>query len=246
MQKLSFVVKKYWIYLKNIFLGDSGINHIAIFGLDFFYNGPYGLASLQRVYCASYRLKRLLPPSPVVIDVGANTGQFTFFCRQYLQAKRIISIEPLEDCLGVLQANAADPSACLNFIVTRDPGKKQFFCCRETSQLSSYIKDVHTLYSEGVSLPCMTLNQIVRETGMETIDLLKIDTEGSEYDVLLSADQILERVKVVLVEMSVFRNCSGNMFKTGAYLNGQGFSLETLESWHGERPKDVDAIFIKE
>ena len=246
VQKISFILKKYRIYLKNIFFGDSGINHATIFGIDYFYNESYGLASLQRVYCASYRLKRLLPSHPSVVDVGSNIGQFTFFCRHYLQAKRIISIEPLKDCHEVLKTNSADPSACLNFIVTRDPGEKRFFCCRETSQLSSYIKDEHTLYSEGVSLPCRTLNQIIHKTGMETIDLLKVDTEGSEYDVLLSADEILDRVKVVLVEMSVFRNCSGTIFKTGAYLNEQGFTLEALESWHGDRPKDVDAIFKKE
>lgn len=245
LQKVVFVLKKYGIFLKHLLLGLKDVNSVTVFGIDYNYNEAYGLASLQRVYCASHSLKKLLPECPTIVDVGANVGQFTFFCRHYLRARRIVSIEPIKDCHNLLQANSAVPTDCFNFIVSNENGVKELYICRNSSQLSSCIKDEHVSYSQSVVVPCKKLDDLVRECGLEKVDLLKVDTEGSEYDVLCSAEQMLEMVGLIMVELSLFRNSEGNVFKTGTFLNERKFELIAVEGVHGNQPKDMDAIFVR-
>lgn len=245
LQKSLFILKKYGMFLKNALFGLNAVNRVTLFGIDYCYNEIYCLASLQRVYCASHGLKKLLPEHPVVVDVGANVGQFTFFCRHYLKAKRVVSIEPINDCYKRLQANSAVPSDCFNCSVGSTNGVTEFYRCSRSTQLSSSIKDEQESYETGIFLACKRLTDLVRESGLERIDLLKVDTEGSEYAVLRSGEEIIDQVGMILVEMSVFRNSTGDLFKTGAFLSERNFELVTLECRHGNRPKDVDAVFVR-
>jgi FkbM family methyltransferase len=245
LQKVVFILKKYGIFLKSRLWGLADLNSITVFGLDYYYNEAYSLASLQRVYCASHKLKGLLSDHPTIVDVGANIGQFAFFCRHYLKAGRIVSIEPVKDCHELLQANAGAPTDCFNCIVSSDSGVKEFYRCTTSSQLSSCFKDVNESYTQGTLLSCRSLDDIVRECRLNKIDLLKIDTEGSEYDVLRSGAEILETVGLIMVEMSLFRNSEGNIFKTGSFLNDRSFELVAVEQWRGSMPKDIDAIFAR-
>jgi FkbM family methyltransferase len=245
LQKVVFILKKYGVFLKNFLFGLNHVNSATVFGRKYFYNEVYGLASLQRVYCASHALKKLLPESPVIVDVGANIGQFAFFCRHYLQAQRVVSIEPVKDCHELLCANAASQSDCLSCLVSSENGVKDFYRCTTSTQLSSTIRDERESYAQGVLIASRRLTDLVRENGVKKIDLLKVDTEGSEYDVLRSGEEILDQVGMVLVEMSVFRNSAGNIFATGSFLNERNFELLSMECRHGGRPKDVDAVFIK-
>jgi FkbM family methyltransferase len=245
LQKLAFILKKYGMFLINTLFGVKAVSSVTVFGLKYSFNEIYGLASLQRVYCASYGLKELLPEHPVVVDVGANIGQFTFFCRHYLQAQRVVSVEPIKECLGLLQANAEAPSDCYNCLVSNADGVKEFFRCSRSTQLSSSIRDGEESYAQGEFIASQRLADLVRRAGLERIDLLKVDTEGSEYDVLRSGEEVLEQVGMILVEMSVSRTAEGNIFKTGSFLNDRNFELVAVERWRGAMPKDIDAIFVR-
>jgi FkbM family methyltransferase len=247
IEKTRFILLKYLIYLKNRLLG---INRkpcsVKVFGRKFYYNDVYGLASLQRVYCSSYRLKSYLPEHPVVIDVGANVGQFNFFCRHYLNAQRVISIEPIKDCFELLVLNSKNHSDCVNEIVSIHNNEVIFHIAKNSSQLSSYIKDENAEYIESYPVNSSKLDDVVSRLELKQADLLKIDTEGSEYDVLCSANNFLEKVSHVLVEMSIFRKSSGNLFKTGKFLEDSGFCLLELSTKADKKPKDLDGFFKRQ
>ena len=242
--KIYFIVCKYSIYLKSRFCGArQGLNSVMVFGGRFHYNDMYGLASLQRVYCASHTLKGLLPGNAVIVEVGANIGQFNHFGRHYLGARRIISIEPVMESFELLQRNASVPSDCLRCAVSDVEGDVLFHVAQESSQLSSYVADENSSYRDSYLVPARRLDSIAAEMKIDRIDLLKIDTEGSELDVLKSAGKLLSVTDLILVEMSVFRNSSGNIFKIGSFLEEKGFTLVELSSASGRRPKDVDGVF---
>lgn len=242
--KINFLLKKYWMFLKNVVCADN-VTCVKVFGLDYFCNERYGLASLQRVYCSSYGIKKFIPANPTVIDVGANIGQFTFFCRHYLHAKRILSIEPIIFCYDVLRKNSSDPVDCLNCLVSCDTGNREFFICKKSPQLSSCIKNEWEEYDDGALSPSRRLDDLVRVNRVEKIDLLKIDTEGTEYDVVQSAEGILDRVGAMMVELSLFRNSDGNLFATGKFLEDHDFQLAAIDYGNGIRSTDVDAVFVK-
>lgn len=245
--KLLFILQKYLRFLAGTLLpSGSSPKSLLLFGKTFCYNEPLAVASLQRVYCAHHALKEILPLQPTVVDVGANIGQFNFFAQQYLGARRVVSFEPGRESYQALQKSAANPDDCLCCAVSDREGEVVFHVARESTQLSSYLPDPDLGYSDSYAVRARTLDNAAGELGVGEVDLLKVDTEGSELDVLRSATGLLARTALVLVEMSVFRSCSGNLFQIGTFLEEQGFELVELSGcWEGKHPSDLDALFRK-
>jgi FkbM family methyltransferase len=246
LDKLRFIAVKYLQFvLRKLMSARSQASVTGVFGNNYSFTDPHGLASLQRVYCAHAHLLRYLPRHPVVVDVGANIGQFNFFSRNYLKASRIISIEPVRESFELLRRNALDDQDCLCCAVAKEEGEVLFHINHESSQLSSYIAEDGTSPSRSINIPARRLDALIQGLGLTRVDLLKIDTEGSEYDILQSAEQLLSLTGMVLVEMSVFRKASGNLFKVGTFLEERGFTLVELSGVKGPNPSDLDAVFIR-
>lgn len=243
-ERLRLVFFKYLFYMRDRCRTGLNTRNATAFGMNYRYNDRFGLGSIQRVFCSSWRLKEVLPPRPLVVDVGANLGQFNLFCRVYLQAERIISIEPLPMCYQLLTENAERSSDCINMLVTERESETRFFVACD-SQLSSTVRDEGGEYCDEIMVMGKPLDRLLDSAGVKRIDLLKIDTEGSEMDVLLSAGELLDRTDVVLVEMSIFRKSSGNIFAVGSFLEARGFGLHELVFAGGSHPADADGIFVR-
>lgn len=239
------MLKYYW-FLKCCVLATSGrYHHARVFGLDYYFSDGYGLASLQRVYCSSYRLAEYLPEHPLILDVGANIGQFNFFCRQYLKARRIVSVEPIPDCVEILKRNCQEVDDCLEYAVTSETRPVGLFVDSISSQLSSCVRDDSKGPGREVEVQGVCLDNLVEKLGLDSIDLLKIDTEGNEYDVLLGGEKTLGKTKTILIEMSIFRKSLGNLFSIGYLIQGRGFTLVELFSLSGHHPEDADGLFVR-
>jgi FkbM family methyltransferase len=243
-KKCSFIILKYLFFIKDSIVGIKAPMNIRVFNRLFFYNDLYGPASLERVYSESYHLKDFIKQRGTIIDVGAHIGQFSFFCSNYLGAERIVSIEPLKDCFSILRMNAKNPDDCINCAVSAKEGPIPFYVSELSSQHSSYIRDLSEKYGHEIIVPAKRLDDIIGELHIDEIDLLKIDTEGSEFDVLLSARGILHRCNTLLIEMSVSRSSAGNLFTVGNYLQDQGFKLAKLLPY-SNGGQSIDGIFTK-
>jgi len=65
------------------------------------------------------------------------------------------------------------------------------------------------------------VNEVIQETGVTSIDLIKIDTEGAEYDILTSfKDEFLNKTSWITGELHGNRD-----FELLNYLNDLGFSI---------------------
>lgn len=246
IDKVRFVILKYISYVKIKWTVKKKKTYTtSIFGQNYYYNDSLGLASLQRVYCSSYVLKSLIPDCTIVIDVGANVGQFNFFCRHYLRSKRIISIEPIKECFDLLVLNSNNVNDCINEIVGVNTNELIFNIAKDSPQLSSYIKNKNVEYIKSYAVRASKLDELLKNFDIKRVNLLKVDTEGSELDVLNSSVNLLGKVDHVLVEMSIFRNSSGNLFKTGSFLEDKGFSLIAMPTKSEEMPIDIDGLFRK-
>ncbi len=243
-EKVWVIVLKYLVYLKNNFIGfQIGISNVTVFKRKFYYGDVYGIASLQRIYCEHYVLKKYFDRCPIVIDVGANIGQFNLFCRHYLRAEKVISIEPLPDSFALLKLNAVMPDDCINALISTDTAMRTLYVAGNAGALSTYIKDERETYEGEVTIRSIRLDDVGQARRLPRIDLLKIDTEGSEFDVLVSAEKMLNHISIITIELSVLRAAARNLFTTGSYVQKRGFNLVSLRPHRGYYPSGIEGIF---
>lgn len=144
----------------------------------------------------------------LVIDVGANTGQFGIRLRRYGYRGRIVSLEPVSSVFADLEGNAAgDP----NWTVMKFAGgaRNEFLeiGVSKNTEFSS-IKPVtqDALEFDPASKPISKETIEVRSLDSLFKDLqgtifLKIDTQGYESSVLDGAEELLKKVVGVQMEL---------------------------------------------
>lgn len=147
----------------------------------------------------------------LVVDVGANRGQFAAELRSIGYGGRIHSFEPLPDTFAELEGYAAaDPVWYVsNVAVGRTPGELEinvaennvFSSFRPLSEVGERF-DPHSRTVEKRRVPVVTLDDALRDSTAKSI-FLKIDTQGFEEEVLAGAKKLLERCVGVQLELPV-------------------------------------------
>jgi FkbM family methyltransferase len=145
-----------------------------------------------------------------VFDVGGNIGQFVRAIggsAPRLEGIRIVTFEPNPTCWPKLELACREVSArgaeteIVKAAVGSLPGHLVVYASRPEDIIASAYrtKDPHALPIEA---ECTTVDDSMRSRGIESLDLLKIDTEGHEFHVLMGATQALEqgRIQSILFE----------------------------------------------
>lgn len=149
-------------------------------------------------------LKQFVLPGAVVYDVGAHHGLMTIIASKLagLQGK-VISFEPnpkariylnenlkLNQVSGVIVEDAALSSA---------NGDSNFYVqSGDVSWNSTIVKDFSGSGDDVIVVKTMTLDEYVSSSNHKP-DVIKIDTEGSEFMILNGARQTLMEYKPVLI-----------------------------------------------
>ena len=143
-----------------------------------------------------------LQPGSVVIDVGANLGEWTVpFARKVGTAGRVLAIEPAPRSAAALEAtlaaNALRQAEIIRCAIgdhdgdsgVRRPGRNfgahRHRHCRGSVPLCAG--------QDALQVPLRSLNSLAAERGFARLDLIKIDVEGNERSVLDGAAAILDR-----------------------------------------------------
>lgn len=206
-QKIEFLCKKYIILSSNLFLRVLfGSNNVKLFGKRYFFDDKYGIAVLQSTYTDNFFLKKFIKNNAIIVDIGANIGQFRFFSEHSLKAKRVYSFEPIKSTHDVLVKNFPKNS----FNVAISTQKKLTFFISELSVWASSLPQENNIAEENVV--GMRLDNIKELKNEKQIDLLKIDVEGAEEDVLKASKAMLKKSKFILIEISVDRKAATSIF----------------------------------
>jgi len=116
-----------------------------------------------------------------VIDAGANVGFFTWLAKER-GAKRVYSIEPDIQANFYLEKNFRnDPAIILikKALTSNLEGTNFYYCLNGTVANSTTTSEVHTYVKDYV--PTINLDMILNIE--EKINLIKLDIEGSEFEV---------------------------------------------------------------
>jgi len=97
--------------------------------------------------------------------------------------------------------------------------------------------------SERVRCPVRTLSEIVRERGIRSIDLLKVDAEKSELDVLLGIEEAdWSRVRQVVLEI---HDLDGRLDRIRRLLESHGLSRIEIEQERILRNSTIFTMFAR-
>ena len=156
--------------------------------------------------------RHITATSPVIIDVGANIGQFCLASKLFWPQAQLTCFEPDPDVFAALVANTSDHEGvtAVNIGLGRETGSLPWYP-HELSVMSSFRAPSNT---SGGSVPSGTQRflPVARlddaAAAIDEVDLLKVDVEGFEVEVLAGGSELLKRTHMLVVEIS-FRQLHG-------------------------------------
>jgi hypothetical protein len=78
----------------------------------------------------------------------------------------------------------------------------------------------------------VTLERLMEDHSIDTLDLLKLDCEGSEWDILPAAERVLPRIDQICMEFHCERGWTAG--KLALWLRAHGFAVShTAGPWNG-------------
>lgn len=154
-------------------------------------HGVFFLRGQPHEYGTEKVLRFLLKPGSSFVDVGANVGYYTVLASQLVgPTGSVVAIEPQPEALSVLQLNAHRQAAQVHVsraAASDSQGKVKFYV-RESGDTSSLLPGVGT---RVVFVDADTLDSICE--AQLRIDLIKIDVEGTEFQVLNGATGLIQK-----------------------------------------------------
>ena len=132
-----------------------------------------------------------------------------------------------------------------------NPGRETVEFYNGTNTGDSYYKETTTHYdNQGtIQLPCTTIDKLVTDINLPIPQFIKIDTQGSELDILAGAESILDRVDLIYTECPILRYNSGapdfqdylDFFKKHKFV-----PIDILEHHHSDNILiQVDVMFMR-
>jgi len=227
--KFIFIYNKYVAIIVNLYnKKTTKIKKGRSFTGDFYFNDEFSTGLLQSIYCHNYFLRSHLPSAPIVVDIGANIGQFYAFSKHYLGASTIISFEPIKICFDTLKLNSTHTA--INAAIGPQDCEQEIFI-DDRDIFASLVKPKGPM-SDRVSsqmVRVVRLDTVPELSSFKCIDLLKIDTEGYELEILRCSPLTMRKSRFILVECSLNRPSSGGVDEVCKYMLDQWPQFHVLD-----------------
>lgn len=155
----------------------------------------------QVLFERHYDLPRSLDPK-VIVDAGANIGlSAVFFANKYPGAT-VYALEPEESNFRLLQRNASGyPQIIpLNLALWRDNTRMSVIDFGGHDSFQTVEGDNDDCPGNH-NVRATTVDGLMTEVGVRSIDILKIDIEGAEKEVFESSGRWIDKVSVIMVEL---------------------------------------------
>ena len=202
------------------------------------------------------RIFKSISDIDLIIDVGANRGQFAKIFRFFYPNKQIYAFEPLPEVFRYLESAFVNDSMFKGFNIALSNNDGTASIMRnESSAMASFLKLKRRFSEFGyveetgfMEIPTARLDSL----GLKFDNgLLKIDVQGFEKQVLEGAQETLNHVKYILIEVSFIEIYSDqelfhNIYE---YLSERGFDY--IWAFNQNTSKDInlpiqqDALFIR-
>lgn len=171
-------------------------------------------------------------PKPIILDCGANMGlSILFFSKKYPNAE-IIAFEPDETVLPFLEKNIISQN-----IKNVELYKKAVWTSETNLRFytdSGLGGRVEMEYGERIPTKVKTVR--LKNFLHRSIDFLKIDIEGAEYEVLKDCEEFLFNVDKIFVEYHSIYNEEQHLDDILNILKKQGYRYHLKQSFSRQKP----------
>jgi FkbM family methyltransferase len=137
--------------------------------------------------------------NPTFLDIGANVGVNSLFAKARCPQTRVIAVEPAPINLILLQENIKNSSLDVEVIskaVSDHNGNLQLIGDATHAHIGMGS-------SKGTRVRSVQLDELTKNEGIKSIDLLKIDVEGYTDLVLTTSEETLALTSNAIVEFSL-------------------------------------------
>ena len=170
-----------------------------------------------------------------VVDVGANIGAFSLMAaRRVGTGGRVLAVEPDPKTLANLVENVAVNGfvqvRAINCALGDSEGTTVLSATEESSR--NFLLPASLDSAVGSSVTVRTLDDVILEAGVDSVDYLKIDVEGYEMHVLRGAGQVIRGLRPRVIQLECIprllaRYGSGPV-AVGALLEEFGYRVSCL------------------
>ena len=166
-----------------------------------------------------------------ILDIGANVGEFSLFCKRIWPSADILMIEGNDNCEDdLIRTNLPYKIALLGNINK----KVNFYINKENMKCtgSSYYKEVTHHYDD----PIIIEKDLVRldDITSDKFDIIKIDTQGSELDIIKGGLNVIKNAKYVILEVATKQYNQGSPLfdEVVSYMESIGFKNQNIIENH--------------
>lgn len=161
----------------------------------------------------------------VILDVGANVGQFAERFHAIIPDAKIYSFEPIKGCFDELKANTAGLNIEVFNIALGEKEEQIEINISKHTPSSSLLEmaDLHTEVFKGTefeekeTITVKRLDDIAPQLGKLENILLKIDVQGFEDRVINGGAETIKKVDTIVIETSFQELYKGQLLFDGIY-----------------------------
>ncbi|HEY0077478.1 MAG TPA: FkbM family methyltransferase [Pyrinomonadaceae bacterium] len=230
--------------------------------LFYYVKGTFFTDGTEHLYWATRYIKRRgggVPKDSIIIDVGGfNGGTALYFASQF-EGLKVYCIEPNSKMLPSLKEVEAANERIRVRNIALGAARGEATLHVTSNDLSSSLNE---LSAEELRRTPESFQEMLREersiqVRVSTLDdefadappvlLIKLDTQGTELDILKGGTEVLRKTKFVLAEMNNHRFYKNTCqyYEVDEYLRGRGFRLvDVVVSYRGDDGvTEYDALY---
>jgi len=177
-----------------------------------------------------------------ILDIGCRWG----FAEKFVQQEnlgwfKIYGFDPdVDECARLQRYYSGLPEGtieCIPHALAGKPGQRNLYVTKEPA-CSSLYPPIQYLVDRYPALDCIKLEKIIsvnattldawaKENRIEEVDYIKIDTQGSELEILQGGKNLLGTVRCIDIEVEFNPIYEGQslFFEVDAHLRANGFQL---------------------
>ena len=192
----------------------------------------------------------------MIVDVGASFGQSAAHYIMAFPKAEIHCFEPVPETMSILRKRLGKEQR-VHFhqeALGQEVGECEMHILSDLSMSTTQLdpRDAH-MEKASVMVRMSNLNDMAQELNIAHIDLLKIDTEGTDLNVLKGASALLKERRIRFVQVEVGMNPTNyrhvDLQRVREFMEPMGYMLFSLYGqhleWSGEqRLRFANAVFV--